>query len=155
MAPLIILACILVALLGNAWLLSGMPAVKPAFVVFAASLVSCIYFVIGMPVIAVVLARRYRRTRVMTASLLSAVVMLAAFYFSAVFTWLLLSRGWHLSFLKTIDAARDAETYGELDAVAENLLLWLMLIVSVATAAAGAVTAGIAHAWIKRSRRET
>jgi hypothetical protein len=155
MAPLFMLLGILVGILGNFWLLSGMPAVKPAFVLLAASALTTIYFMLGMPVFVAVLARKYQRDRTLTTNLAVSIVMILGFYLSAVLTWILLTRGWGLSFVQTIKAAGDSRTYGKLEDKAEHILIWLMLISAVTTIVAGLVSASARYLWLRYRRAKT
>lgn len=147
MAPLITLACILVGALGNLWLFSGMPRVKPMFILMVASLLSAIYFVFAMPVFVAVLARRFRRTQQLTANLLVEVVMLLVFYISAGVTWALISRHWSLSFLETLQAARDAERYAKFEHDAESAIFFLLVVSTISTVVAGTVTLTLRSLW--------
>lgn len=57
MAPLLILACILVGVLGSLWLLFGMPYVAPLGILLAACFLSSLYFLFVLPVIVLELYR--------------------------------------------------------------------------------------------------
>jgi hypothetical protein len=155
MAPLFMLLCILVGVLGNFWLLSGMPAVKPDFVILAAFALATVYFMLGMPVFVAVLARKYQRDRTLTTNLAVSIVMLVAFYISVVLTWLLSTRGWELSFVQTIKAAGDSRTYGKFEDGAEHILIWLMLVSAFSTIVAGLVSALVRHLWLRSHRAKT
>jgi hypothetical protein len=88
----------------------------------------------------------------LTTSLLSSFVMILVFYASAILTWILISRGWSLSFLTTLKAAGDSETYGKLEDIAEGLLVCLLIVSTVATIAAGILTAAVRKLWVRHRR---
>jgi hypothetical protein len=153
MAPLLILACILVFVLGNIWFLLGMPVVAPIFILFAACFLGGLYFLFGMPVIIAVLARAYCKSRKLTLNLLVAVVMLFAFYISATLTWFLITTEWNLSFLTTLKAAGDAKEYGHpIEHAAQGLLASLLTMSTLSAVAAGAVTAAVRHLCVRHRR---
>jgi hypothetical protein len=155
MAPFFILLCILVGILGNFWWLSGMPAVKPMFVILPASALTILYFMIGMPVFVAILARKYQRNRTLTTNLAFSIFMLFVFYTSVALTWLLLTRGWELSLVQTIKAAGDSRTYGKLEDKAEHILIWLMLISAVTTIVAGLLSVSARYLWLRYRRAKT
>jgi hypothetical protein len=152
MMPLTLLACILVGVLANFWLLAGMPSVKPEFFLIFGSVISALYFLVGMPVVLAVLARKYRQSRKWTTNLVVSIAMILAFYISAVVAWIVLTPAqWNLSFLTTIKAAGDSETYGKLEDTAEYLLVNLLLISTISTILAGLVTAAVRGTWARYS----
>ena len=157
MAPLLILACILVGVLGSFWLLFGMPYVAPLGILLAACFLSSLYFLFVLPVIVGVLARAYRKSRRLTANLSAAVVMLFAFYISLALTWMLVTPGWDLSPVATFKAAGALGGLGKaggspLDDAAEGILAALLIISTLATVAAGIVTATVRHILVKYRR---
>ena len=115
---------------------------------------SGLWFLFGMPVVVAVFAWKYRRTRTLPTGLLVAVVMLVAFYASALSLWRLFTTTyWNLSFLTTLDAAANAAKYGHpVEHGAEVLLVWLVVVSTAAAAVTGAATAAIRKSWTRRRR---
>ena len=154
MAPLLILACILVGVLGSLWLLFGMPIVAPSGILLAFCFLSGLYFLFVLPVIVGVLARAYRKSRKLTTNLSVAVVMLIAFYISVALTWMLITPGWDLSLIATFKAAGalgglEQGGSNSLDHAAEGILAALLIISTLSTVAAGIVTATVRYVWVK------
>jgi hypothetical protein len=115
------------------------------------SLFCGLWFLIGMPLIAVSIAWEHRRTRKLTTGLLVSVVMIAVFYLSAVIIWRLGTRDWNLSFLQTIDASVNSEKYGEpVEHRAERMVSWLLIYSTFIAAVSGAATACSRRRWLRR-----
>ena len=117
------------------------------------SLLSGLWFLFGMPVMAAVLAWQDRRSRKLSTGLLVAVVMLTVFYISAGLIWRLITTDWNLSFLVTLEASVNAEKYGHpVEHRAEVMLVSLLLVSTLTAAVAGAVTAAVRRLWIRCRR---
>jgi hypothetical protein len=153
MAPLVILACILLGVLGSLWLLFGMPAVAPMLILLAACFLGGLYFLFGMPAIIAILVHEYRRTRKLTTNLLASLFMLCAFYISAILTWFLTTSDWNLSFPTTLKAAGNAAKYGHsIEHASQGLLSVLLIISTLSAVAAGIVTIAARYALYRYRR---
>jgi hypothetical protein len=110
-----------------------------------------LWFLIGMPVAAAVFALEYRRTRVLRSRLIAAGVMLGVFYITAGLLWGNMTTDWNLSFPTTLKATVDSETYGhEVEHRAEVMIVNLVLLSTLAAAAAGAVVGCVGFLVLKR-----
>ena len=112
-----------------------------------------IWFLFGMPVTVAALAWDYRRKRKVTISLLVSVVMLVVFYISGTAWWILfiVTQHWKLSFMTTIAAAGDSDTYGHVvEHTAESVLGWLLVVPTVTALIAGVVTAVVKRSLVRR-----
>ena len=113
-----------------------------------------IWFLFGMPVVAIVSAWRFRRSRKVTTGLLVSCVMLIAFFAAAGLLWSYTkAHYWNLPFLDALRAAGDTARYGNpVEDTAEDILV-MRLVLSTVSAVAGGVITGIARLlWVRRGR---
>ena len=114
------------------------------------SILCGLWFVLGMPAIAAVLAWKCRRGRKMHMALIVSLVMLAIFYLSAGLIWRLGTADWSLSFLATLEASVNSVKYGHAaEHRAERMVVWLLTYSTLLAVAAGA-TAAAGYAKIRR-----
>ncbi len=116
-----------------------------------ASLLSGLWFLIGMPVVLGIYTYKYLRCRILPTGLLVAAIMLLVFYASGLLLWRqFATHYWQQSLLTALDASGNAAKYGHpVEHAAEVLLVWLVTISALSATAAGVVTAAVWHVWIK------
>lgn len=112
---------------------------------------SGLWFLFGMPVVLAVFAWKYFQSRKLPTGFLVSVVMLIVFFAIAALLWRhFATHYWNLSFLTALHAAGDAARYGHpVEHTAEVLLANLLIISTLSAAAAGAITGGVRHLWIR------
>jgi hypothetical protein len=119
-----------------------------------ACFLSGIWFLLGMPVVVAVLAWKGRRNGRISAGLLIAGFMLIVFWGTAALLWrYIATHVWNFSFMTALRAAGDAATYGHpIEHTAEVLLANVLIFSTLSAAAAGAISGGLRHLWIRRRR---
>lgn len=113
-----------------------------------------IWFLFGMPVVAVVSVWKAIQRRKLSIVALVSLVMLLAFFLVALLLWNYISAHyWNLSFGHALRAAGDTARYGNpVEDTAEDVLVFLLVLSTLSAAAAGLIT-GIGHRiWIRRRR---
>ena len=97
----------------------------------------------AMPLVLVIQFLNYfLRGRLWTAGLSISLTGAAAFLLGGTISWFALSPGWQLSFLTTVAAAVDSETYGHpVEHAAENLLVAVLFFALIGSVVAGSATA--------------
>ena len=117
------------------------------------AILSGLFFLLALPVMAAFFAWQDRRSRKLSTGLLVAVAMLVVFYFSAGLIWRLFTTDWSLSFLATLEASANAAKYGHpVEHRAENMVVAVLLLSTATAVAAGVLTAAVAHFWSRRTR---
>jgi uncharacterized protein (TIGR02246 family) len=103
---------------------------------------SGVWFLIAMPIVAVVGAWKFIRTRKLSTGLLVSLVMLVAFFIAAVMLWNnITARYWNLSLGTALRAAGDTARYGNpVEDTAESVLVTLLVLPTMIAVAAGVIT---------------
>lgn len=117
-----------------------------------ACLISLFWFVLGMPVIAIVGAWNSFRKRTLTTGLIVPAVMAAAFLLAAVLLWnLAAAHYWNLPLEDAFAAAGDTIRYGNpVEDTAEDVLVSWVVFSTLAATAAGIVTGISRWVWTRR-----
>ena len=119
-----------------------------------ASLFSSLWFLLGMPIVFAVFAWKYFVSRKLSTGFLVSAVMLIVFLAVAALLWRhFATYYWNLPFLTALDAAVDAAKYGHpIEHTAEVLLANLLIVSTLSSALAGAITGGVRHLWSRHRR---
>jgi ketosteroid isomerase-like protein len=132
---------------------SRSPWAPLAFLIGLGCFLSTLWFLTGMPIVAILYGWKALRSRTWSTGLIVSICMLLAFFLVALLFWLQLSgHYWNLSMQHAFIAARDTERYGNpVEDTAESVLVSLMVISAVSGLAAGILAR--TACWL-RTRRQ-
>jgi uncharacterized protein (TIGR02246 family) len=119
-----------------------------------ACFLSMIWFFFGMPVVALVAAWRFYRSRKLSTGLMVSVAMLIAFFLTALLVWGYFSaHEWNLPLAHAFRAATDTIRYGNpVEDSAEGMLVGLVVLSTFSAAAVGIITGVARWAWTRCRR---
>jgi uncharacterized protein (TIGR02246 family) len=114
-------------------------------------LVSDIWFLFGMPIVAIVYSWKFCRNRKLSTGFLVSTVMLIAFFVTAILLWRnIATHYWNLSFMTALKAAVDTARYGNpVEDTAESVLVTLMILSPLSAIAAGMIAGAARWAWTR------
>jgi ketosteroid isomerase-like protein len=124
-----------------------------AFLIGLGCFLSTLWFLTGMPIVAILYGWKALRSRTWSTGLIVSICMLLAFFLVALLFWLQLSgHYWNLSIQHAFIAATDTERYGNpVEDTAESVLISLMVISALSGLCAG-IFARTA-CWLSRRRQ--
>jgi hypothetical protein len=113
---------------------------------------SLVWFMVGMPVIAIASGWKLIRSRKVTTGLIVSIVMFAAFLLPVVLLWRQAAAlYWNLPLQNAFAAAGDTTRYGNpVEDTAESVLVSWIVFSTFAASAAGAVTGIVQWVWSRR-----
>jgi uncharacterized protein (TIGR02246 family) len=119
-----------------------------------ACFLSMLWFLFGMPVVALVAAWRFYRSRKLSAGLLVSAAMLIAFFLTALLVWrYFAAHEWNLPLAHAFHAATDTIRYGNpVEDTAEGVLMGLLVLSTFSAAAAGVITGVARWVWTRHRR---
>ncbi len=119
-----------------------------------ACLFSGLWFLFGMPIVAIISAWKFFRNRKLSTGLLVSVVMLIVFFLAAVLLWRYFSaHEWNLPMANAFYAAGDTARYGNpVEDTAEGVLVGLLVLSTFSAVAAGIMTGIARKVWIHHQR---
>jgi uncharacterized protein (TIGR02246 family) len=119
-----------------------------------ACFLSGIWFLFGMPIVAVVFIWNSCRNHKLSTGFLVSAVMLIAYFVTAVLLWrYVAAHYWNLSFTTALAAAGDTARYGNpVEDTAEGVLVSFLVLSSLSAVAAGIITGAARWIWTRHRR---